>query len=61
MEYMPAKEAATLWGISAHRTAILCEQGRIDGAAMVGNSWIIPKVAQKPVDACIKCGRYIKP
>ena len=57
---MSAKEAATFWGISSRRTAILCEQGRIDGAAKVGHSWIIPKAAQKPVDARIKSGRYVK-
>jgi len=61
MEYMSAKEAATFWGISARRTAILCEQGRIDGAAKVGNSWIIPKTSKKPMDARIKSGRYVKP
>lgn len=51
MEYMSAKEAADKWGISQRRVAVLCSENRIDNAVMVGNMWIIPTDAGKPIDA----------
>ena len=51
MEYMSAREAAKKWGISQRRVAILCSDNRVEDAIMVGNMWIIPKSAEKPVDA----------
>ena len=51
MEYMSAREAADKWGISQRRVAVLCSENRIDNATMVGNMWIIPTAAQKPIDA----------
>lgn len=51
MEFMSAREAADKWGISQRRVAVLCAEGRIDKAAMVGNMWIIPIAAEKPIDA----------
>ena len=51
MEYMSAKEAADKWGISQRRVAVLCAENRIVKAQMVGNMWIIPANAEKPVDA----------
>ena len=51
MEFMSAKEAAARWGISQRRVAVLCSENRIDEAMMVGNMWIIPANAKKPVDA----------
>ncbi len=50
LSYMSAKEAAEKWNISQRRVAILCGEKRIDGAMMVGNMWIIPSSAEKPVD-----------
>jgi DNA adenine methylase len=50
MNYMSAKEAAELWGISQRRVAILCSEQRIPNAEMIGNMWIIPKDATKPID-----------
>lgn len=50
MEIMSAREAANKWGISQRRVALLCSEGRIAQAQMVGNSWIIPKNAAKPTD-----------
>ena len=35
MDYMTAKEAADLWGISQRRVAILCSEGRIANAEML--------------------------
>jgi len=61
MKYLSTTQASALWGISARRIAILCEQGRISGAQKVGSMWIIPEDAKKPVDARVKSGKYIKP
>ena len=49
--YISAKEAATKWGISQRRVAVLCSENRISNATMVGNMWLIPKTALKPEDA----------
>lgn len=51
MEYMSAREAADKWGISQRRVAVLCSENRIDNATMVGNMWLIPTTAEKPIDA----------
>lgn len=51
MEFMSARDAADKWGISQRRVAILCSENRVANARMVGNMWIIPADAEKPVDA----------
>lgn len=51
MEFMSAREAANKWGISQRRVAVLCSERRIKEATMVGNMWIIPSSAEKPIDA----------
>lgn len=51
MEYMSAREAADKWGISQRRVAVLCSENRVNHATMVGNMWIIPASAEKPIDA----------
>ena len=56
MEFMTAKEAAYKWNISERRIRQLLQDGRIEGAVKVGNSWNIPSDADKPVDK-----RIIKP
>lgn len=48
--FMSAKEAAEKWNISQRRVAILCSEARINGSMMVGNMWIIPSNAEKPID-----------
>ena len=50
MDYMNAKEAADKWGLSVRRVQALCEQGRVDGVERLGNVWLIPKRAEKPLD-----------
>lgn len=50
MEYMSARDAAEKWGITQRRVSILCAENRIDGADRVGNMWLIPKTAKKPID-----------
>lgn len=50
MEYMSARDAAQKWGITQRRVSILCAENRIDGVDRVGNMWLIPKTAKKPID-----------
>ena len=60
MKYLSTFEAAEKWGISHRRVSILCNEGRIAGAQRAGSRWIIPEDAEKPADARIKSGKYIK-
>ena len=53
---MTTKEAVKKWNISERRIRQLLQDGRIEGAVKVGNSWSIPIDADKPVDK-----RIIKP
>lgn len=48
--YMTASEAAEKWNISHRRVITLCSENRIENAAMLGNMWIIPSNATKPID-----------
>lgn len=57
MDYMSAREAADKWGISQRRVATLCSEQRIANATMIGNMWIIPLHAEKPIDA--RALRYV--
>lgn len=58
MDFMSAREAADKWGISQRRVAVLCSEQRIAEATMVGNMWLIPTTAEKPIDA--RSTRYNK-
>ena len=60
MEYLSIRQTAENWGISTRRLQVICRQGRIPGAFIVGNSWAIPADAVKPVDQRIKSGKYVK-
>ena len=60
MEYMSINQAAQEWGITPRRVQVLCAHDRIEGACRIGNVWAIPKSAQKPNDARVKSGKYIK-
>ena len=46
--------------ISHRRVSVLCNEGRITGAQRAGSRWIIPENAEKPADARIRSGKYIK-
>lgn len=50
LSFISAKEAAEKWNISQRRVSVLCSENRIKGAMMVGNMWIIPSNAEKPID-----------
>ena len=57
MDYMTTKEAASIWGISARRVLQYCNARRIDGAVKMGNTWLIPKSAEKPADGRLKSAK----
>ena len=48
MNFLTTTEMAKVWGISSRRIALLCSQGRVDGATMKGKTWLIPENAKKP-------------
>ncbi len=54
IQYMSAREAAEKWNISRRRVSILCAENRIPNVAMLGNMWLIPRDAKKPLDARFK-------
>ena len=60
MNIMSSADAAKKWNISIRRVEVLCSQGRIEGVRSLGGMWLIPENAQKPVDARVKSGKYIK-
>ncbi|MBR3245869.1 MAG: helix-turn-helix domain-containing protein [Parasporobacterium sp.] len=60
MNYLTIQETSKKWGISCRRIQVLCAQNRIPGTSRLGSMWIIPKSAEKPKDARIKSGKYIK-
>ena len=60
MDYVSITQLSELWGISPRRIQILCKEKRVPGAFRIGNNWVIPKNAEKPKDARIKTGRYVK-
>ena len=51
---MTTKQASEKWGISDRRIRVLCSQGKIDGAELIGKTWYIPDDAVKPIDGRIK-------
>lgn len=59
MELLTVKEVSKKWNISVRRVAVLCEQGRIEGASKIAGVWILPPDCKKPSDARIKSGKYV--
>ena len=59
MEWITTKEAAELWGITTRRVQILCDKGKVDGAGRLGDIWVIPKGAPKPIDGRTKAAREL--
>lgn len=49
--FISVSDTAKKFNISKRRVQILCEQGRIEGAAMADGVWLIPDDAKKPDDA----------
>ena len=60
VDYISTVEAGEKWNLSHRRVAILCSEDRIPGVKKIGNTWLIPANAEKPADARVKTGKYIK-
>lgn len=58
--YLKIREVAEKWDISERRINALCLEGRLEGAIKFGNTWAIPDDLEKPDDARIKSGKYVK-
>lgn len=50
MDFLTTTEMAEKWDISRRRVTVLCSEGRIEGAILRGNTWLIPANAEKPQD-----------
>ena len=48
MNLMTTADAANEWGISARRITTLCNEGRVEGAELIGRTWFIPQNTKKP-------------
>lgn len=48
------------WGITTRRIQTLLNEGRIPGTGKAGTIWLIPIDAEKPNDARVKNGKYVK-
>ena len=48
MDYLTSIETAEKWGISSRRVTVLCNEGRVEGAVLKGNTWLIPATTNKP-------------
>ena len=60
MKFMTTTETGKKWGLSARRVGVLCAQRRIPGVQKTGNTWLIPEDSEKPADARVKSGKFIK-
>lgn len=60
MSYLSITQLSEKWHLSARWINDLCKNGRIAGAMKIGSYWAIPEDAEKPVDARVKSGKYIK-
>lgn len=49
--YISIQEMAVRWNMSKRRIQVLCKEGRIKGAKMAGNMWVLPEKLDKPNDA----------
>lgn len=52
MEYKNVAEISSLWNISERSVRKYCLEGRINGAILVGKTWMIPSNANKPIRKC---------
>ena len=54
MEYLTAAQTAEKWNISRRSVSKFCSEGRIEGAKLMGNVWLVPEDAKKPEDKRLK-------
>lgn len=50
MEFLTTTEMSEKWNVSRRRVTTLCREGRIEGAILRGNTWLIPEETKKPED-----------
>lgn len=50
MDFFTTAEMAKIWNVSQRWVAILCKNGKIEGAVLRGHTWFLPKDTQKPED-----------
>ena len=60
MGYLSIRQTSEKWNLSPRWINDLCSDGRILGAMKIGSYWAIPEDAERPKDARVKSGRYIK-
>ena len=60
MEYISIAQTAEKWGLSKRRVQVPCTECRILRVMRIGTVWAVPADAEKPKDARIKSGKYIK-
>ena len=48
MNYISVIEAAKKWNISERSVRNYCAEGRVEGAMLVGKTWVLPEDAEKP-------------
>lgn len=60
MKYLSISQTAEKWGLSKRRVQVLCSENRIPEVMRVGSYWAIPADAEKPKDARIRSGKYVK-
>ena len=60
MGYLSIRQTSEKWNLSDRCINDLCSDGRIPGAMKIGSYWAIPEDAERPKDARVKSGRYIK-
>ena len=50
MDLLTTTQMAEKWEISRRHVTTLCREGRIEGAILRGNTWLIPEDTEKPDD-----------
>ena len=55
-----AKELAEKWGVTVRMVTLMCTEGKLSGAKKFGNSWVIPKDIEKPIDGRTKEAKEAK-
>ena len=60
MDFISARETAEKWGITQRRVEVLCMNGQVQGVERVGNMWLIPKTAAKPIDGRTRAAKQQK-
>ncbi|MDO4189929.1 MAG: DNA-binding protein [Lachnospiraceae bacterium] len=48
MDFITTTDASKKWGISSRRITTLCNEGRVEGAELIGRTWFIPRDTKKP-------------